>query len=282
MTPARYCQEVVRRSGSSFYYALLLCPEERRRAMYALYAFCRSVDDCVDCCQDWHVAGMQLDWWRDEMTRAFAGVPQHPIAREVVWGHDRFGLEPAPFFAILDGMAMDLAGQRYPSLVDLEPYCHRVAVTVGQVALRLFGVEQSANTDLFAHHLGMALQLTNIVRDVADDARLGRLYLPLDMLREAGIEPDMVLARRWTPGMQAVLERMAGVALDHFQRADRLASEIGRRQVRPALAMGAVYRHHLDRLRRQDFNVLDHPVIQGTLPRVWMTWKTWFQEGLSS
>ncbi|MBF0176005.1 MAG: presqualene diphosphate synthase HpnD [Magnetococcales bacterium] len=282
MTPADYCQEVTRRSGSSFYHALRLFPKVRRRGMHALYAFCRSVDDIVDCCQNTDMARIELAWWREEMERTFAGVPQHPIAQELVWAQTVFALEPEPFFAILDGMAMDLVGQRYPGMAELELYCSKVAVAVGQVALRLLGVAHSPLAGQFAHHLGVALQLTNILRDLAEDARMGRIYLPLEMLQRAGIAPDRVLAGHWLPELQGVLEQVAEAAAAHFQHADRLATEIGRREVRSALAMGAVYRHYLSCLQKCGCNVFDHPVRVGRLTRMWMTWQAWVSATTSS
>ncbi|MBF0134819.1 MAG: presqualene diphosphate synthase HpnD [Magnetococcus sp. DMHC-1] len=283
VTPTRYCQELTRRSGSSFHDAMRLFPAPKRRAMYALYAFCRSVDDVVDCCQDPVVARLELDWWRAEVARTFAGVPQHPISRELLWAHSRFDLDPAPFFAILDGMTMDLEGRRFSTLADLELYCCKVAVAVGQVAMRIFGLEKASlhavEEDRFAHHLGVALQLTNVLRDVAEDLRMGRIYLPLDMLLEAGIAPERLLAGTWLPELQGVLARLATVATEHFQQVDRLASTIGRRRMRPALAMGAIYQHYLHVLQMRHFNVFEHPVTLGLLPRLWISWKTWLREG---
>ncbi|MBF0425694.1 MAG: presqualene diphosphate synthase HpnD [Magnetococcales bacterium] len=282
MTPADYCRDVARHSGSSFYHALALCPQGRRRLLYALYAFCRSVDDCVDCGYHPDIARQQLAWWYDEIDRAFTGVPQHPIAHEIARANARITLDPQPFRAILDGMAMDLAGKRYVTLADLEIYCSRVAVAVGQVVLQIFGVTASDTVDRFAHHLGTALQLVNVVRDIAEDARMGRIYLPLEWLQTEDVTPDVVLAEQWTPGLRRVNERLLAVATEHFHHADALATTIGRRKLRPALAMSAVYRHHARRLGAHDYQPFARPYTLGKIPKLWITWQAWLRAGIPS
>jgi phytoene synthase len=173
MTPDEYCQNKAARSGSSFYYSFLFLPPERRRAITALYAYCREVDDTVDEATDPQVARARLDWWRAEIERLFAGDPQHPVTRAMAPHLAPCAIDRASLVAIIDGMQMDLEQDRYADFEGLRLYCHRVAGVVGVLAAGIFGA-RSAGTLAYAEQLGLAFQLTNIVRDVGEDARKGR------------------------------------------------------------------------------------------------------------
>ncbi|HEX9179817.1 MAG TPA: presqualene diphosphate synthase HpnD, partial [Burkholderiales bacterium] len=188
MSPDQYCQEKAAQSGSSFYYSFLFLPPEKRRAITALYAFCREVDDVVDECSDPILARTKLAWWRQELTGAFAGNPQHPVTRALAPAVERFGLPLEQFQEIIDGMEMDLDQDRYADFRSLALYCHRVAGVVGLLSAEIFGYQDRA-TLKYAHELGLAFQLTNIVRDVGEDARRGRIYLPMDELAQFGVAP---------------------------------------------------------------------------------------------
>ena len=183
MTPDEYCQDKAAASGSSFYYSFLFLPPERRRAITALYAFCREIDDVVDECHDAQIAATKLAWWREELARVYAGNPQHPIGQALRPATERFNLPHELLSEIIDGMEMDLTQSRYLDFTALSLYCYRVASVVGLLAAEIFGY-QDRHTQKYAHDLGMAFQLTNIIRDVGEDARRGRVYLPLDEMMQ--------------------------------------------------------------------------------------------------
>ncbi|MBF0624655.1 MAG: presqualene diphosphate synthase HpnD [Magnetococcales bacterium] len=291
MTPARYCRDITLGSRSSFGLSLRLLPARRRRGMYAIYAYCRLVDDVVDQGGDAGAARAALVRWRQEIEAAFAGRPDHPVARELAWTRDNFHLVPEPFLDLLDGMAMDLEGRDYETLADLEVYCHRVAVAVGRMALGILGPDprieppESLRTlERFAHHLGMAFQLTNILRDVKEDGALGRIYLPRLLLREAGVPSRQVLAGEWSPGLGQVLARLGEEAEGHYRAA--LAAVHGplRRRVRPALAMAAIYHTYLVKMRQRGFRILDQPIRLGPWSKLGICLGCWLGEkmGLES
>lgn len=181
MTPDEYCQQRTARSGSSFYYSFLFLPPPRRRAITALYAFCREVDDVVDEVREPDVARVKLAWWRREIQAVYDGAPQHPVARALVPVVREYALPADDLQTVIDGMAMDIDQSRYLDFAALEAYCHRVAGVVGVMSSQIFGATAEA-TRAFARDLGIAFQLTNIIRDVGEDAGRGRVYLPQDEL----------------------------------------------------------------------------------------------------
>src|SRR5512142_2303573 len=195
MTPDEYCQQKAARSGSSFYYSFLFLPPEKRRAITALYAFCREVDDVADEVRDAGVARTKLAWWRTEVANLFAGHPQHPVTRALAPFVAAYGLDAARMNEIIDGMEMDLTHHRYGDFAALELYCHRAAGVVGQLSAAIFGYSSPSTLD-YAERLGIAFQLTNIIRDVGEDARRGRVYLPADELARFGLTGDDILQRR--------------------------------------------------------------------------------------
>ncbi|MDP3483644.1 MAG: presqualene diphosphate synthase HpnD, partial [Sulfuricella sp.] len=186
MTPDQYCQERAAKSGSSFYYSFLFLPPLKRRAITALYAFCREVDDVADECHDVAIARAKLAWWRNEVSNIFAGRPEHPVGQALAPLAREFGLPASEFDEIITGMEMDLTQNRYADFDQLQLYCHRVAGVVGLLSARIFGY-RDARTEAYAHDLGLAFQLTNIIRDVGEDARRNRIYLPLDELTRFGV-----------------------------------------------------------------------------------------------
>ncbi len=179
MTPDQYCQEKCAASGSSFYYSFLFLPAERRQAIMALYAFCREVDDVVDECNDVSLASTKLAWWRQEVQRIADGNPQHPVGLALKKVAPGISLPTEQLLEIIDGMEMDLQQSRYLDFKGLSLYCYRVASVVGLLAAEIFGYTDR-QTQKYAHDLGMAFQLTNIIRDIGEDARRGRIYIPMD------------------------------------------------------------------------------------------------------
>ena len=275
MTPDDYCAAKAAQSGSSFYYSFRLLPEDRRRAITALYAYCREVDDVVDEVRDPAVAQAKLAWWRIEVAAMFDGAPQHPVARALVPAVRAFGLPREHFDAVIDGMAMDLTQQRYADFSDLERYCHRVAGVVGLLSARIFGYEE-ASTAGFAHDLGIAFQLTNIVRDVGEDARRGRIYLPQDELARFGVPPSSLLRLRSEPGFAALMAFQVERARGWYERAMGQLAPRDRKAQRASLAMAAIYRTLLDEIARDGYRVLDRRIALTPLRKLWIAWRsTW-------
>jgi len=224
MTPEEYCQQKASRSGSSFYYSFLFLPEEQRQAITALYAFCREVDDVVDESTDEHIARIKLQWWRDTMKNTFGGEPEHPVQHALANIIDRYRLPLELFLEIIDGMEMDLDNQRYPTFKELSLYCYRVASVVGLMAAEIFGY-QDRSTPKYAYNLGIALQLTNILRDVREDAARGRIYIPMDELQRFNVADNDILLNKDSTAMRALLEFQAQRAQEYYDKAYALLSE---------------------------------------------------------
>ena len=273
MTPDQYCESKAAKSGSSFYYSFRLLPPERRRAITALYAYCREVDDVVDEVHDPGVARAKLAWWRTEVAAVYEGAPQHPVAQALVPVVRAYRLPREHFDAVIDGMAMDLAQQRYADFADLERYCHRVAGVVGLMSAEIFGY-QAPSTARFARDLGIAFQLTNIVRDVGEDARRGRIYLPQEDLARHGVSASAILRGREEPGFRALMAFEVGRAREWYARAMRELAPSDRRAQRASLAMAAIYRALLDEIERDGYRVLDRRIALTPLRKLWIAWRT--------
>jgi phytoene synthase len=275
MTPDEYCQQKAAASGSSFYYSFLFLPPERRRAITAVYAYCREVDDVVDEVSDPGVAQAKLAWWRGEVAALFRGEPTHPVTRALQpFTGTTFGISEQRLADVLDGMEMDLQQNRYLDFTTLQRYAHRVAGVVGEMSASIFGYRNAATLE-YASRLGLALQLINIIRDVGDDARRGRVYLPLDELQRFGVTVADVLHARvaegFVPLMQFQAARARSVyheALVHLPAEDRKAQRTG-------LIMGAIYATLLDEIERDGFRVLQQRIALTPLRKLWIAWKTW-------
>jgi len=255
MTPDQYCEDVCRRAGSSFTLSFRLLPAPRRRAMTALYAFCRAVDDVVDDITDPVPAYTVLAWWRDEIGRLYAGAPRHPVTQALQPAVRDYGLPRQHFEAVIDGMAMDLQHAGFADFESLRLYCHRVAGVVGLLSARIFGYTDAA-TETYADRLGLALQLTNIIRDVGEDAMRGRIYLPADEMRAHGVLHDDVLARRETPEFLALMALQMARARAAYGDALAALPACDRRAQRPGLMMAAAYRALLEEIDAGGCHVL--------------------------
>jgi phytoene synthase len=273
MTPDDYCQQKAAQSGSSFYYSFLFLPPPRRRAITALYAFCREVDDVVDETTDLGVARAKLAWWRQEIGAAFTGAPQHPVAQALKPVVGSFHLPEAHFQTVIDGMAMDLERNRYLDFADLEGYCHRVAGVVGLLSAEIFGCTSPA-TRQYARDLGIAFQLTNIIRDVGEDARRGRIYLPQDELARHGVPVAAVLHHEGGNGFRALMAEQVLRARAWYDRAQGALPAQDRQAQRPGLIMAAIYRALLDEIARDGYRVLDHRITLTPLRKLWIAWRT--------
>jgi phytoene synthase len=271
--PDQYCQQKAARSGSSFYYSFLFLPPERRRAITALYAFCREVDDVVDEVSDTGVARTKLAWWRTEVANLFAGHPQHPVTRALAPFIEPYRLDAARMNEIIDGMEMDLVHHRYADFEALRLYCHRAAGVVGQLSASIFGYANPSTLE-YAEALGIAFQLTNIVRDVGEDARRDRVYLPADELARFGLGAQDVLERRGGEPFTSLMRFQAERARSWYDLAySKLAAE-DRASQRPGLIMAAIYRTLLDEIERDGFRVMDRRVALTPLRKLWIAWRT--------
>jgi phytoene synthase len=274
MSPDEYCQQKAAQSGSSFYYSFLFLPPEKRRAITALYAFCREVDDVADEVRDAGVARAKLAWWRTEVANLFAGHAQHPVTRALAPFVAPCGLDAARMNEIIDGMEMDLTHHRYADFESLELYCHRAAGVVGQLSASIFGYSNPSTLE-YAESLGIAFQLTNIIRDVGEDARRDRVYLPADELARFGLDAADILARRGDERFRSLMAFQADRALACYDHAmSRLAPE-DRRNQRAGLIMAAIYRALLEEIRGDRFQVLDRRIALTPIRKLWIAWKTW-------
>ncbi len=274
MTPDEYCQEKAAASGSSFYYSFLFLPAERRRAITAFYAFCREVDDVVDEVKDVGVARTKLAWWRTEVANLFAGHPQHPVTKALAPFAQPYGLDAARMNEIIDGMEMDLTHHRYPDFGALKLYCHRVAGVVGQLSATIFGYTNPSTLE-YAENLGIAFQLTNIIRDVGEDARRGRVYLPQDELAREGLTAEDILARKGGDAFVRVMQAQAARATSYYEAAYAKLAPEDRKSQRAGLIMAAIYGTLLEEIRRDDFAVLEQRIGLTPLRKLWIAWKTW-------
>ena len=241
MTPQEYCKQKVAQSGSSFTVSFIFLPKTQRQAITALYAFCREVDDVVDECTDYNVAQTKLNWWKSEMANLYANTPQHPVTKALQPFISQFNLAQAHFLEIIDGMEMDLKFNRYEDFKQLQLYCYRVASVVGLLSASIFGFN-NRKTLKYAHDLGMAFQLTNIIRDVGEDARRGRIYLPLDELKKAKVTEDDILQSRETPQVKQLIEYQIERAEMYYDKALRELPTEDAKQQRTGLMMAAIYR----------------------------------------
>jgi phytoene synthase len=274
MTPDEYCQQKAARSGSSFYYSFLFLPAERRRAITALYAFCREVDDIADEVKDAGVARTKLAWWRSEVANLFAGHPQHPVARALAPFVVPYGLDAARMNEIIDGMEMDLAYHRYQDFASLQLYCHRAAGVVGQLSASIFGYANPSTLE-YAETLGIAFQLTNIIRDVGEDARRDRVYIPADELARFELSADDILERRGGERFGELMAFQAERARSYYDRALAALAPEDRRNQRAGLIMAAIYRTLLEEIRRDRYAVLDRRIALTPVRKLWIAWKTW-------
>jgi 15-cis-phytoene synthase len=274
MTPEQYCQDKAARSGSSFYYSFLFLPPERRRAITALYAYCREVDDVVDECADADLARTKLAWWRKEIAGTFAGSAQHPVAQALIPVVRVFNLPQRRFQDIIDGMEMDLRYNRYPDFATLQSYCYRVAGVVGLMAAEIFGYRDPA-TLTYAENLGTAFQLTNIIRDVGEDARRGRVYLPLDELARHGLSATDVIHLQDSEALQRLIAFQIGRAEEYYRLAFASLPQEDRKAQRPGLVMAAIYQKVLEEIRNGGCKVLDRRTSLTPMRKLWIAWRTW-------
>ncbi len=277
MTPQQYVQDKAAKSGSSFYYAFLFLPPPRRAAITAFYAFCREVDDVVDEMQDPSVAASKLHWWRKEVAEAFAGRPTHPVLQALLPLAAAHGIHAAHLDAVIDGCQIDLEQTRFLDYPALQRYCHLVAGVVGEVAANIFGRSQDS-TVLYAHKLGLAMQLTNIIRDVGDDARRGRIYLPVAELQRFDVKAHEILKRDapwgYSERFTALMRFQAERAHAAYDEALALLPDADRQPQKPGLMMANIYRTLLREIEAQGFQVLHQRTSLTPLRKLWIAART--------
>ena len=273
MTPYQYCEKKAADSGSSFYYSFLFLPQVKRRAIIALYAFCREVDDVVDEDGDREAARSKLLWWRDELERTYQGGAQHPVTQALRPVMRHYDLPIEQFLEIIDGMEMDLDHDGYDSFKDLSLYCYRVAGVVGSMAAEIFGYKDR-NTLKYAHELGIAFQLTNILRDVREDAERGRIYIPRDEMARFDVTAQQLRDGEDGPQMSALLKFQADRAREYYRLAMHRMPEVDRYAQRAGLIMATVYLTLLDRIEEQGFPVLERRVRLSRWHKLWLAWRT--------
>jgi phytoene synthase len=273
MTPEQYVQDKAAQSGSSFYYAFLFLPPPRRAAITAFYAFCREVDDVVDEVSDPGVAATKLAWWRKEVASAFAGQPSHPAMKAVMAHAADYNIRAEHLLAVIDGCQMDLDQSRYLDFAGLARYCHLVAGVVGEVAASIFGQTDPATT-AYAHKLGLAMQLTNIIRDVGDDARRGRIYLPVAELKQFDVKAQEVLNRGYSERFTALMKFQAERAHRLYDEAFALLPDADRRAQKPGVMMANIYRTLLREIEADNFQVLHQRTSLTPLRKLWIAMRT--------
>ncbi len=272
MTPQDYVQQKAAASGSSFYYAFLFLPPHRRAAITAFYAFCREVDDVVDDVLDPSVAAQKLHWWQMEVQSSFAGNAQHPVMKALMPLTADFGITAQHLQDVIAGCQMDLNQTRYLDFASLQRYCHLVAGVVGEVAARIFGQSQEETTH-YAHQLGLAFQLTNIVRDVGEDALRGRIYLPVNELQQFEVSAKDILERRDSPAFQALMSFQYERAQGLYEKALAALPQADWRSQKPGLMMASIYRTLLVEIQAAGFPVLRQRVALTPLRKFWLAWK---------
>jgi phytoene synthase len=276
MNPDQYCQDKAAASGSSFYYSFMFLPPEKRRAIVALYAFCREVDDVVDECTDEQVARTTLNWWRSQVAEIYGGKPQHPVAIALVPIVKQFNMAQEHLLEIIDGMEMDLDQPRYADFKSLQLYCYRVASVVGLLSVEIFGYK-NRQTLKYAHDLGIAFQLTNIIRDVGEDARRNRIYLPMDEMQQFGVTAADILNSRETENFQKLMAFQIERAQRFYNQALALLPDDDRKTQRTGLIMSAIYRATLIEVVASGCHVLKERVSLTPVRKLWLAFKTWLQ-----
>ena len=272
MTPQDYVQQKAAASGSSFYYAFLFLPPHRRAAITAFYAFCREVDDVVDEVLDPSVAAQKLHWWQMEVQSSFAGNAQHPVMKALMPLTADFGITAQHLQEVIAGCQMDLSQTRYLDFASLQSYCHLVAGVVGEVAARIFGQSQDQTTH-YAHQLGLAFQLTNIIRDVGEDALRGRIYLPVNELQQFNVSAKDILERRDSPAFQALMTFQFERAQGLYEQALAALPQADWRNQKPGLMMASIYRTLLVEIQAAGVPVLRQRVALTPLRKFWLAWK---------
>ena len=254
MTPYQYCKNIIKESHSSFHNAFIFIRGDKKKALVGLYAFCRKVDDAVDESTDYEIGKAKMQWWKDEIDNLFNSKPNHPISKHLLKYIKKFNLNKNYFLEILDGMEMDLNFNRYESFKELQLYCYRVASVVGILTSNIFELEPTSETHNFAHNLGIALQLTNIIRDIGEDARRNRLYIPLDELKKFQINENHIVELKQNIEIKPLMENQIRQAEIFFKKAFSFANKDTFKKHKPSIIMGNIYYELLQEIKKSNLN----------------------------
>lgn len=282
MTPTEYCQNKAAASGSSFYYSFMFLPRNKRRAITALYAFCREIDDVTDDIKDPSIVKIKLEWWRIDVHKIYVGTPEHLVNRELQQVIQEFDLKEELLVEVIAGMQMDINFTPYENFEALEQYCYRVAGVVGLLSIEIFGYSNTQTQD-YAKYLGNALQLTNIIRDIHEDASRQRIYIPADELSRFNISASQIytgklLTEQDQTNFKKLIQYQCERAKNYYQKAfDALPAE-DRYNQSTGLIMAAIYEATLDEIIRDDFQVLKHRIKLTPLRKLWIAWRTYRKE----
>jgi len=276
MNPARFVSRLTRKSRSNFFYAFLCLPKPQREALYAVYAFCRIVDDAVDVGQDRAAQRKELERWRAEIAQVFGGSPEHPAAQRLQEAVKIFPIPREALQEIIAGVEMDLERSAYATFEDLYPYCYRVASAVGLCCIEIFGYTDVRARE-YAVNLGVALQLTNIMRDVQPDALAGRVYLPQEDLERFSVTADDLAAGRYTPAFVRLMEYQAARARAYYERAWAALPGADQHTLFAAEIMGRTYFALLETIERRRFRVFGGRVSVPTPRKLGIALRCWVQ-----
>ncbi len=267
------CAQITRRSRSSFYYAFILLPPPRRRALYAVYAFCRFIDYIADD-EAIREPALGLRRWREELDRVYAGVPTRALSRALADSARRFKIPRELFEEIINGVEMDLSRKRYQSWEELRPYCYRVASALGLICIEIFGY-RNPSAKLYAENLGLALQLTNIIRDVGEDAARGRIYLPLEDLARFNVSEDEILAGAYSRNFVSLMDFEAKRAQELYAKAQNALAPEDRATLLTAEAMRLIYAALLERIIKSNYRVLDRRHSLSAPHKLYLVGRAW-------
>ncbi len=270
---------LVRKARTNFYYAFLFLPRPKREAIFAAYAFSRHTDDLVDDADSPELAAENLAAWRDQLYACYNGGPTHPIARNLQQTLQHFPIPKEHFLLLIDGVEMDLRKRRYATFEDLYAYCYRVASIVGLICIEIFGYRNPATRD-YAVNLGVALQLTNILRDIKTDARQDRIYLPTEDLHRFDYSEKDLLSHTYNPAFVHLMAFQCERAWDYYAQARNHLTEEDRPGLFSAEIMGHIYALLLRRIESVRYNVFDHPIRLSNLRKLGIALNFWLQSRL--
>ena len=272
---ADYCKKATRRSGTSFYYAFRLLPRSQREAIFTVYSLCREIDDVVDRPGVKSEQQARLGDWRRELDRCYGGNPSHPITQNLQRVLGEYPIPRQYFHQLIDGVEMDLRRFRYERFRDLHTYCYRVASVVGMICLEIFRCRQSAPARRYAIHLGIAFQLTNILRDLAVDAARGRIYLPGEDLRRFGYPEEDLIAHRYSPPFVELMRFQCARAHGFFQTCRESISRADRPRLFAAEVMRKTYEKILQRIEACEYDIFRNRVRLPGREKIWIAGRTW-------
>lgn len=278
-----YCTTYTKKSGSNFYYSFWFLPKAKRDAMYTVYAFCKAVDSAVDEPPAGSRPKDELQRWRNELDAVYSGTPSSPIMISLAHHVKTLSIPKAYFEELIKGVEMDLFNNRYVTFDELSLYCYRVASVVGLICLHIFGVT-SARAQDYAVALGMAFQMTNVLRDVGTDAAQGRIYLPLDDLQRYNYPEKSLLNQTYSPEFRMLMEHEASRALLYYKRADAALAALppaDRRALTVAEIMRGIYRRIFEDIQRANYQVFQQRITLSTMRRVFIALRVWLRSRFS-